>query len=270
VHAIYGFCRYADDIVDGATGQGDREQALRALGARFRRAWETGEPDHPLVAALIESMRQLGLNTSTVERFLGSMAMDLSVKTYSTWADLSAYMDGSAAVIGEMMLPVLCPGARPRTVLAAQRLGIAFQMTNFLRDVGEDLDRGRVYVPEEDLSRFGADPWQRAVTPQWEALMRFEIDRTRDLYRQARAGADQLEGRAAACVSAAAVLYERILQRIEANRYDVFTTRARVGLPVKLAVVARDLVTHLASVEVWFLRPTGGDQRAATPLQRPR
>jgi phytoene synthase len=115
-------------------------------------------------------------------------------------------------------------------------------MTNFLRDVGEDLERGRVYLPAEDLHRFGADPWARTVTPEWAALMRYEIQRTRTIYRQAVAGIDLLAPRASACVQAAAMLYGRILDQIEANGYDVFARRARVALPVKLAVAARSLV----------------------------
>ena len=96
-------------------------------------------------------------------------------------------MDGSAAVIGEMMLPILEP-LDAAAFLPARHLGLAFQLTNFLRDVDEDLDRGRVYLPQEDLDRFGVDPWTRSVTPAWVELMRFEIDRARQLYRAADAG----------------------------------------------------------------------------------
>ena len=121
-----------------------------------------------------------------VDRFFGAMAQDLTQSSYETWDDLVAYMEGSAAVIGEMMLPVLKPLSRS-AFEPARSLGFAFQLTNFLRDIGEDLDRGRVYVPQEDLRRFGADPWSRAVTPEWRELMRFEIARNRELYAQADA-----------------------------------------------------------------------------------
>ena len=166
-------------------------------------------------------------------RFLRSMTMDVSVMSYRTWSQLCVYMDGSAAVIGEMMLPVLCPEPVDGALAPARALGVAFQMTNFLRDVGEDLDRGRVYIPAEDLRRFGADPSAREVTPEWAELMRFEIARTRAIYRQAADGIERLPRRAAACVRTAAVLYAEILSRIEANRYDVFSRRARVALPIK-------------------------------------
>ena len=151
-------------------------------------------------------------------------------------------MDGSAAVIGEMMLPVLRPGTD--AVAPARSLGLAFQLTNFLRDVGEDLDRGRVYLPQEDLRRFGADPHARVVTPEWRALMAFEIERNRRLYREADDGIPTLPGASRRCVATARVLYARILERIEGADYDVFTDRVRVPTPVKAALAARMVTTR--------------------------
>jgi phytoene synthase len=166
------------------------------------------------------------------------MRMDLTVSCYETWDDLLVYMDGSAAVIGEMMLPIL----EPTSDLAKRRardLGIAFQLTNFLRDVAEDLDRGRVYLPRADLTRFGADPAARTVDDAWRALMQFEFDRNRRLYESADLGIAYLPPASARCVRAARVLYARILDRIEDADYDVFTRRARVPNREKATVVAR-------------------------------
>ena len=147
-------------------------------------------------------------------------------------------MDGSAAVIGEMMLPILEP-LNGAAVSPARQLGLAFQLTNFLRDVGEDLDRGRVYVPVADLERFGADPWARRVTPAWRELMRFEIARNRTLYEAAGEGLAMLPAWSARAIGTAGILYARILDQIEANGYDVFSRRARVSTSRKLAVAAR-------------------------------
>ena len=133
------------------------------------------------------TVRRWDIDPDCFRRFLRSMAMDLTVDRYATWDDLCGYMDGSAAVIGEMVLPILEP-LDPAATEPARTLGVAFQLTNFLRDVGEDLDRGRVYLPQDDLARFGADPWSRRVTPEWEALMRFEIDRARAPLRRGRPG----------------------------------------------------------------------------------
>jgi 15-cis-phytoene synthase len=187
------------------------------------------------------TVARLGIPVQAIGRFLGSMAMDLDVGSYPRWDDLLGYMDGSAAVIGEMMLPVLEPLDQAAAFQPARDLGLAFQLTNFLRDVGEDLERGRVYLPEEDLARFGADPWIRTVTPEWRELIRFEIARARALYASADQGLPWLPPRSAACVRAARILYSRILVEIEGNDYDVFSTRARVSIGRKLATAARCL-----------------------------
>ena len=150
-------------------------------------------------------------------------------------------MEGSAAVIGEMMLPVLEPTS-PAATAPARSLGLAFQLTNFLRDVGEDLDRGRVYMPQEDLDRFGVDITLRRATPEWQAFLAYEIERNRALYAFADTGIALLPPRSARCVGTARVLYSRILDRIEAADYDVFSTRARVPTWRKAATAARILV----------------------------
>ena len=194
------------------------------------------------MAAVATTVRECGIDDECFARFFGAMRSDLTRRTYETWADLLGYMDGSAAVIGEMMLPVLRPGTD--AVAPARALGLAFQLTNFLRDVGEDLGRGRVYLPQEDLRRFGADPHARVVTPEWRALMAFEIERNRRLYREADDGLPALPGASRRCVATARVLYARILERIEAADYDVFDSRATVSTPAKAALAARMVVTR--------------------------
>jgi phytoene/squalene synthetase len=243
VHALYAYCRYADEIVDelGDAPVAARRAALDAFRAQTLDALATGTSADPLLAAFAHTVAHLGIDTEPVERFLNSMTMDLDVTTYATWDDLLGYMDGSAAVVGEMMLPVLEPTDVAAAFEPARDLGLAFQLTNFLRDVGEDLDRGRVYLPQEDLDRFSADPWSRRVTPAWRQLMEFEIARARSLYASADRGIEWLPPRSAACVRAARVLYSRILLEIERNGYDVFATRARVSTPRKLVTAARYL-----------------------------
>ena len=159
VWALYGFARHADDIVDhlGEASVETRRAALEAFGERFFADLAAGESDDVVLAAVIHTVRTLDIEATCFHRFLRSMAMDLSVTRYATWDDLLDYMDGSAAVIGEMMLPVLRPTSAD-ALHPARQLGLAFQLTNFLRDVGEDLDRGRIYLPEEDLDRFAGRP----------------------------------------------------------------------------------------------------------------
>jgi phytoene synthase len=240
VHALYGFCRFADDVVDdlGPAPVEEREHALTDFGDRFFTALERGDSDDPVLKAVVHTMREYAIDPECFRRFLRSMAMDLTVTSYETYDDLAVYMDGSAAVIGEMMLPILGPPDLATATPPARALGDAFQLTNFLRDVAEDLDRGRVYLPQEDLRRFGADPTRRVADEAWVELMQFEIARTRALYVEADPGIDALPRQSARCVRSARILYSRILDVIEDQGYDVFTTRARVPTWKKLVVVA--------------------------------
>jgi phytoene synthase len=241
VWALYAFCRHADDIVDdlGAVSTEVRGKALADLGDRLFEDLERGHSDDLVLKAVVHTIRAFGHDPECFRRFLRSMAMDLTVDRYATWDDLLVYMDGSAAVIGEMMLPILEPVDPVAALEPARALGNAFQLTNFLRDVAEDLDRGRVYLPQEDLARFGADPARRGVDAGWRALMAFEIDRCRGLYQDAGEGVDLLPPASARCITAARLLYSQILDRIEAADYDVFATRARVPTWRKAATVAR-------------------------------
>jgi phytoene synthase len=255
VWALYAFCRKADDIVDAQGGEAvhDPAAALAAFGARFFDDWRRGDSDDDVLKAVVHTVRAFGHDPVTFERFLASMTMDLTVTRYETWDALLGYMDGSAAVIGEMMLPLLEPTS-PVALEPARALGLAFQLTNFLRDVDEDLDRGRIYLPQEDLVRFGADPQRRAVDEAWGALYRFEIERCRALYDDADRGIALLPPSSARCVRAARVLYARILDRIECAGYDVFRARARVPTWQKVATVGR-LVMQPAVVQPAAAQP---------------
>ncbi|MBN9103981.1 MAG: phytoene/squalene synthase family protein [Propionibacteriaceae bacterium] len=250
VYAVYALCRLADDIVDadGATTV-DVAATSRALAA-FRASFDAalaGEPADDTLAAIAHTVAETGIAPECFDRFFGAMELDLTRIRYATWDDLCGYMEGSAAVIGEMMLPVLQP-LTPDAFEPARALGFAFQLTNFLRDVGEDLDRGRVYVPAEDLARFGADPWRRRVDDAWRSVMAFEIARNRELYDLARTGVPMLPPASARCVGTALTLYSRILQRIEARDYDVFSGRARVPTWRKALTAAGALLTPQRAV----------------------
>ncbi len=259
VFAVYTLARLADDIVDlaGPEPGPATATALDEFESRFHDAVETGSSPDPVLAAVATTVRERRIPQSCFDRFFGAMRTDLTRRSYETWDDLLGYMDGSAAVIGEMMLPVLHPTTEAQA--PARALGLAFQLTNFLRDVGEDLDRGRVYVPQEDLRRFGADPWARTATPEWQALMAFELDRNRRLYREADEGLAALPGASRRCVATARVLYARILDRIEDAGYDVFGERVRVPTPAKAALAARMVVSPEP------LRAVRRDRAAARP-----
>jgi phytoene synthase len=248
VHALYAFCRYADDVVDGLepAPSGDREAALVAFGERFFDDLQAGRSADPVLKAVVHTVKAFDIDPGCFRRFLTSMTMDLTVHEYETWDDLVRYMDGSAAAIGEMMLPILEPTDAAVTS-HARDLGHAFQLTNLLRDVSEDLDRGRVYLPRADLRRYEADPAaerQRVragapVSDAWASLMRFELGRARNLYVSADIGIGMLPERSARAVRAARLLYSRILDLIEERGYDVFTARLSVPAWQRLVVAGQ-------------------------------
>jgi phytoene synthase len=246
VYAIYALCRLADDIVDDPDAiahstAADLAARLQAFAASFRTGLTDGASSDPVMAAVIDTVRATDIDPECFDRFFNAMAMDLTTTSYQTWDDLCGYMEGSAAVIGEMMLPVLEPMDRAAR-RPARCLGLAFQLTNFLRDVAEDLERGRVYLPQADLRRFGVDINDRQVTSEWRALMAFELERNRELYRIADTGIPMLPARSARCVGAARVLYAQILDRIEKADYDVFAERVRVPTWRKAATAGRIMV----------------------------
>lgn len=246
VYAVYALCRLADDIVDlpaPDTEPADPAERLAGFHRGFRAALAAGTSSDPVMAAVVDSVRRRGTDPECFDRFFAAMALDLTRTSWASWPELrDGYMEGSAAVIGELMLPVLEP-VSAEAKAPARALGLAFQLTNFLRDVGEDLDRGRVYLPADELAAHGANPWLRRVTPQWRSLMAAQLVRNRALYAEALPGLDLLPPPARRCVGTALVLYSRILDRIEAADYDVFSQRVRVPDVEKAAVMMRFLVS---------------------------
>lgn len=243
VYAVYALCRLADDIVD----EPDRPSPYLPAGgapaerlAAFRHHFEGvvldgGSTSDPVLTVVADTVRRRAIPADCFDRFFDAMALDLTTTSWPSWPALrDGYMEGSAAVIGEMMLPVLEPTG-PEARDPARALGLAFQLTNFIRDVGEDLDRGRVYLPADDLTRHGADPWLRRVTPQWRSFLAGQIERNRRLYRRAETGLPHLPPHSRRCVATALTLYERILDRIERAGGDVFSRRIRVPTPIKIA-----------------------------------
>jgi phytoene synthase len=251
VHALYGFTRYADEIVD-RTDQlpaAERASQLTRWSEQFVAGLEGARVDDPLLPAVLHTIAVFDLDRADFACFLRSMAMDLRVTSYASYADLLTYMAGSAAAIGTMMLPILGtsdPGAAREP---ARQLGLAFQLTNFIRDVGEDLYRGRTYLPDEDLDRFGVTRadlasavTRRAATPEIKSLIAYEVERARGHYAAAAAGVALLAPGSRACIRAAYTLYGGILDEVVAADYDVFVRRATVPNHRRAAVAARAIL----------------------------
>jgi phytoene synthase len=249
VHALYGFTRYTDEIVDACDGGAAAERAarLRRWTDRFAAALEGAPVADPVLPALRHTIAVFGLDRADFAAFLRSMAMDLTITEYRTYEDLLDYMAGSAAAIGSMMLPIL--GARDLALARepARQLGLAFQLTNFIRDVAEDLARGRVYLPLADLAEFGVrreDLARGVATGPIRRLIAFEVGRARVHYARAAPGIPMLEPSSQACIRTAYRLYGGILDEVVRTGYDVFGGRATVPNRRRLAVFGASLLTR--------------------------
>jgi phytoene synthase len=199
---------------------------------------------------VLHTIAEFGLDTGDFAAFLRSMAMDLTVTSYATYDDLLDYMEGSAAVIGTMMLPVLEADDPVAAREPARQLGLAFRLTNFIRDVAEDLDRGRLYLPAEDLDRFGvtrahlaADAARGTASAPVTALLEYEVQRARRHYAAAAPGVIMLAPTSQACIRTAYRLYGGILDEVVSAGYDVFRRRAVVPRARRLRVALRCLLT---------------------------
>ncbi|MFI9770813.1 phytoene/squalene synthase family protein [Streptomyces sp. NPDC052415] len=240
VHALYGFARWADDIVDDldrSRTPDERDRMLKRLEGDLARELRTGGGDEPVVRAVADTAHRYDIDRALFADFLASMRADLTVTDYPTYADLREYMHGSAAVIGLQMLPVLGTVV-PREEAAphAAALGEAFQLTNFLRDVGEDLDRGRVYLPADLLAAHGVDrpllEWSRRTgrrDPRIHAALVAAEAMIRAVYRTAEPGIAMLDPRVRPCIRTAFTLYGGILDAIASQDYAVLHRRAAVS-----------------------------------------
>jgi phytoene synthase len=255
VHALYGVTRYADELVDRTDSRpvAERGRRLRAF-ADCLLAGLAGAPPGvelspvagALLPAVVHTAAVFRLDPEDFATFFRAMAMDLTVESYPTYDDLLSYMEGSAAVIGTMMLSILESPDPAAAREPARQLGIAFQLTNFIRDVAEDLGRGRVYLPAEDLAAFGvtrADLAQArargSATGAIKSLIGYEVSRARNHYAAAAPGIPLLAPGSRACIRAAYHLYAGILDEVERAGCDVFRGRARVPPLRRAALLAR-------------------------------
>lgn len=259
--AIYAFCRQADDIVDDGEGTGWNRAARTTIGggleagraaerlAGYRERLDRalgGEPDDAVFREVVRVVHSFGVPPGVLHELIDGVERDLYPAGYRTWEELEHYCHGVASTVGVMCTHIfgVAPGCDRAQVLShAETLGVAMQLTNILRDVGEDSARGRCYLPVADLDRFGISDHEiaaltlSATDPRWQALMRFQIARARQLYSRAHDGIAALESDSQRCATACAVGYAHILDAIERIGCDTLTRRARVQLPCKLRVL---------------------------------
>ena len=251
VHALYGFARYADEIVDDLASTltvDEKAKALSSWGDKILYDLASGRSDDAVGRALIDTVNRFHIPHAHFEAFLHSMTMDLTVTEYQTYEDLLEYVYGSAAVIGLEMVPVL--GVLEEGAYeCAKKLGIAFQLANFIRDVGEDLDRGRIYLPLDELAQCGVSRQMleaRVLTPQIIEALKFQIARVRRLQAEATPGIKMLEAASRPCIEAASTLYCGIVDEVEKIGYDIFNKRAKTSTARRLGVASVAFLKRLS------------------------
>ena len=251
VHALYGFARYADEIVDDLASQlsvQEKAKELNTWGSKVLSDLKKGKSQDAVGRALTDTVNRFDIPHEYFEAFLHSMEMDLTVQEYETYEDLMEYVYGSAAVIGLQMVPILGP-LHADAYESAKTLGIAFQLANFIRDVGEDLDRSRVYLPKKELEQFGVDRKMleaRILTPEIVEALKFQIARVKRLQEQAAPGIQLLEPSSRPCIQAASTLYCGIVEEVEKINYDIFNKRAKTSTGRRLRVASAAYLKRLA------------------------
>ena len=231
-HALYGYVRTADEIVDGPHRPASAEARRAALDA-WERELESGRAagrsPHPVVGALVDAGRRHGLPLDELRTYMRSMRIDCAPVRIGTWPELEAYMDGSAGSVGRIMAPLL--GVPTAHHAGYGRLGQAFQLVNFIRDVREDTSLDRVYLPAEDRARFGVaeDALEREhASPELRALLALEVRRARALFAEAEPAIAAAPGSVRTGVRFAVAVYQRVLDRVERIDFDVLGRRTGV------------------------------------------
>jgi phytoene synthase len=252
VHALYGFARYADEIVDDLASTltpEEKAEVLNTWSSGVLNDLAIGKSHDAVGAALVDTVKRFAIPHQHFVDFLHSMEMDLTVGTYATYKDLSEYVYGSAAVIGLQMVPILGPLSE-EAYLPAEKLGIAFQLANFIRDVAEDLDRGRIYLPLDELAEYGVDEemlYARKLTPEIIRALKFQIARVRELQKEADPGIELLHPTSRPCIRAASELYCGIVDEVEAIGYDIFNKRAHTSMARRIRVAGKAYLHALSA-----------------------
>ena len=228
VRALYAFCRTVDDIVDSYAAK-DQKFELDYWRQLVKTA--SASDDDLVAAAWADTLNRYHIPRHYALQLIDGVARDLSQTRYQTFDELATYCYGVASTVGLMSMYII--GFKSNVAVPyAIKLGVALQMTNILRDVGEDFSNGRVYLPREELAFYGireSDLAEGAVTRRWQQFMKFQIERTRQLYEESWTGIKMLEPEGQLAIGAASNLYSGILDQIEKNDYDVFTQRASLN-----------------------------------------
>ncbi|MCE2393243.1 phytoene/squalene synthase family protein [Candidatus Poribacteria bacterium] len=245
-YALYGFCRHCDNLID-TPRQRTRSEIfgeIEFLTEELQIAYNTGESEHPVVRAFILVARRYGIPIGYPLDLLKGVTMDIQQARYITFDELTFFCYRVASVVGLMMTHIL--GYKDKRAFEyAKLLGIAMQLTNILRDIKEDKEMGRIYLPQADLSVFGVsnqDILNEKMTPQLRALMKFQIKRADRYYSEAIPGISLLKTESQYAIYSAAKIYRGILRQIEARNYNPFTSRVFVPPIQKIGILLHEVL----------------------------
>lgn len=235
--AIYAFCKYTDDLVDEDQHDQDKFELLNEWRAEVEQLYR-GQPTHVITRALGDILEDFPIPKKYLHDLIDGMEMDLVKKRYATFDELLLYCYRVASVVGLMSIEVF-GYANKKTQQYARDLGIAFQLTNILRDLKNDAERGRIYLPQEDLDRFSyseEDLIKGQYNRSFIELMRFEVARAKDYFQSAARALPLVDKSTVVASEIMAGIYFRILERIEASNYNVFKGRISLPKPLKMGV----------------------------------
>jgi phytoene synthase len=251
-HAVYWFCRTTDDIADECATVEQGRRDLEEWAARLAAAYRGADPAHPVLQVFMDAVRRHGIPEEYPRELLEGMRMDLNGQRYASFDELKLFCYRVASTVGLMMCHVIGferASHWPEGLARAEQLGIAMQLTNILRDIGEDWRRGRLYLPAEEMERFGVSEMDIARGDRHDGFLRmmdFQICRAREYYRRAEPGIDLLDSRGRFAVRVASDVYREILGRIEKSDYDVFDRRAVVPAAWKYWITTRRMALPVA------------------------
>ena len=243
--ALYGFCRYADNLIDNPRSRTTKEleEEVNFISKELKRAYRTGESEHPILKPFVVVALKYGIPIEYPLELLKGVLMDIKITRYQTFDDLYLFCYRVAGVVGLMMTYVL--GYKTSKAFQyAEKLGIAMQLTNILRDIKEDKNMGRIYLPQEELVHFGVtedDMINERMTANFRGLMQFQVERAHQYYKEADKGIPMLERKAQFAIYSASKIYQGILRKIEARDYNSFLGRVFVPQMKKIGILLQEI-----------------------------
>ncbi|MCS6807378.1 MAG: phytoene/squalene synthase family protein [Bacteroidota bacterium] len=245
-YAVYGFCRYADNLIDAPRGRTPEElyAEVEALRQELLICYRTGESEHPVMRAFAPVAVMYGIDIRYALDLLKGVTMDMEYSRYQTFDELYVFCYRVASVVGLMMTSVL--GYSDESAFEyAEKMGVAMQLTNILRDVQEDKAMGRIYLPRDEMQRFGVDEndiLQERFSPELKAMMQFQVERAHHYYDEGDRGIKLLTKESRYAIAAASKIYRGILRKIEERGYNPFLGRVFVPPATKMKLLLQEVI----------------------------